>query len=148
MPKRTSKPAWILPNVLHGSTFREQTVLVCTSPGLRAAKGAAVCGMFMWPLDVQVELSTLICLRPFVVCSGAGDGKRRACDLDRPLLEPLPGLCKLIMSSKTHPCTNWFTSSLSLLNCKLLGCRSHLSYVSTSLVSTQWLGHLGCSVDS
>lgn len=87
--------------------------------------------------------SALMCLRSFWVCSRAGDRTRRDCALDGPLFELLPGPCKPITFPKSHPCLNWFTCSLSLLNCKPLRCRSHLSYVSMFLVPTQWLGFWG-----
>lgn len=87
MLKLASKPEWILPNVLHVSRSSGQTMLQCIPPGRRIGRGAAVCRMFRRPLDLQVGVSTLMCLSLFVVCSEAGDGKRRGRALDRPLFE-------------------------------------------------------------
>lgn len=117
MPKPAFKPAWILPNVLHVSKSRGQTMLLRTPPGLRASQRGSGLQNVQMALDVQVGVFTLMCLRPFVVCSGARDRKRRDCALDRPLRELLLGPYKLVMLSKTHLCPNWFTNSLSLLNC-------------------------------
>lgn len=98
-------------------------------------------------LCVQVGVSTFM---PEALhgLQWAGDGKRRACDLGRPPDELLLGPCKWIMLPKTHSCTNLFTNSPSPLNCKLLECKSHLSYVPTHLLYLHsGLGHLEYSVD-
>lgn len=121
MPKPAPTPTRILPIVLHVAKNREWAVLLCAPPGLRAGQGGhCLQKCTRWG-------SALMCLWSFRVCSRAGDKTRRDCALDGPPFELLPGPCKPITFPKPHPCLNWFTRSLSLLNCKLLWCRSHLS---------------------
>lgn len=76
-------------------------------------KGVAVCRVFTVQrhLAMQDKVSILMCLRPLVVCDGAGDRKRRGYAPDRHLFKLLCRPCKLTMSLN-HSCSIWFTSSL------------------------------------